>query len=133
MTHQPNLTSLGALISSADPDRLVDWYRTALEPLGARWDEHMLVLGGDRDETVLGFDRRDDVADKAQEPGRQMLCFTVRDIRAAEAHLNSLGVPWIRPPEEIAPGVWFSTVEDPDGNYVQFIQAPPQGEGADGG
>jgi len=127
MTEQPNLTALGVLVGGADPDRLVEWYRAALEPLGARWDEHMLVVGEGAGTGVIGFDGRDDVADTTREPGRQMICLTVRDVRAAEAHLDSLGVRWIRRPEEMAPGVWFSTVEDPDGNYLQFIQAPAAG------
>ncbi|SCK49597.1 Glyoxalase-like domain-containing protein [Streptomyces sp. WMMB 714] len=50
-----------------------------------------------------------------------MINFMVRDIRAVERHLNSLGVRWVRPVEAGGDGFW-STVEDPDGNYVQFIQ-----------
>lgn len=114
-----NLHAAGILLSSTDPDRLIAWYRSALEPLGARWEEHLLAIG---DGMYLGFDRRDDVAAKAAEPGRHMVNFSVRDIRAAEQHLNSLGVRWVRPVEPTDIGFWFSTVEDPDGNYVQFIQ-----------
>src|SRR5690606_18312983 len=81
----------GIVLASTDPEELTRWYRSALEPLGARWDEHMLVLGG----MYLGFDSRDDIAASPAEPGRVLLNVTVRDIRAAERHLNSLGVRWI--------------------------------------
>ncbi|MFC4494195.1 VOC family protein [Streptomyces ovatisporus] len=114
-----NLHAVGILLSSTDRDRLIAWYRSALEPLGARWEEHLLAIG---DGMYLGFDKRDDVAPRSAEPGRHMVNFSVRDIRAAERHLNSLGVRWVRPVEETDFGFWFSTVEDPDGNYVQFIQ-----------
>lgn len=119
MAPQSNLHASGILLSSTDPDRLIAWYRGALEPLGARWEEHMLAVG---DGMYVGFDRRDDIAEKSAEPGRHIVNFSVHDIRAAERHLNTLGVRWVRPVELTDFGAWFSTVEDPDGNYVQFIQ-----------
>jgi predicted enzyme related to lactoylglutathione lyase len=123
MASTSNLDTSGVLISSTDPDRLVAWYRAALEPLGAVWQEHMLLVAGGM---YVGFDGRDDIAGKPAEPGRHMVNFTVRDIRAAEAHLNTLGVTWIRPLEEVDDGLFFSTVTDPDGNYLQFIQVPAE-------
>lgn len=121
MATTDNLDTSGVLIGSTDPDRLVAWYRAALEPLGAEWREHMLLVAGGM---YVGFDRRDDVADKPAEAGRHLVNFTVRDIRAAEAHLNGLGVTWTRPVEEADPGFFISTVTDPDGNLVQFLQVP---------
>src|SRR4051794_8556664 len=114
-----NLAMSGTVLGSTDPDRLIAWYRAALEPLGARWDTHALVIA---DGMYIGFDGRDDIAEKAAEQGRHLVNFGVRDIRAAEAHLNTLGVRWVRPVELSEYGAWFSTVEDPDGNYIQFIQ-----------
>lgn len=115
------LGTSGILLGSADPDRLVAWYRAVLEPLGARWREHMLVVA---DGMYIGFDQRDDVADGAAEPGRQLINFSVRDIRATERHLDTLGVEWVRPVEWTPFGAYFSTVADPDGNLVQFIHEP---------
>ncbi|MGH3311020.1 MAG: VOC family protein [Streptomyces sp.] len=123
MAAQSTLNTCGILLSSTDRDRLVAWYRAALEPLGARWAEHMLVIA---DGTYVGFDHRDDIADKTVEPGRSLVNFGVRDIRVAEAHLDSLGVRWVRPVEKTDFGAWFSTVADPDGNYVQFIEMPAE-------
>lgn len=115
------ITGLGVILGSTDPDALIAWYRAALEPLGARWAEHLLIVGPG---AIIGFDRRDDVADKAAEPGRHLINLTVRDIRAAERHLDSLGVTWVRPVEEVGDGWYFSTVVDPVGNYLQILQGP---------
>ncbi|WP_328537142.1 VOC family protein [Streptomyces sp. NBC_00344] len=121
MASQDNITGLGVILGSTEPERLIEWYRAALEPLGARWEGHMLFVGH---HSVIGFDRRDDVADTAAEPGRHLLNITVRDIRAAEQHLNTLGVKWVRPVEEAGGGWIFSTVLDPVGNYLQILQGP---------
>jgi hypothetical protein len=49
----------------------------------------------------------------------------VRDTRAVEKHINTVGVERARPVEEAGGGWVFSTVLDPpDGNYLQFIQGP---------
>ncbi|MFD7747674.1 VOC family protein [Streptomyces sp. NPDC059698] len=116
-----DVTGLGVVLGSTDSDALIAWYRAALEPLGARWAEHLLLVGPG---AVIGFDQRNDVADRAAEPGRHLINLTVRDIRAAEKHLNSLGVTWVRPVEEAGGGWFFSTLVDPVGNYLQILQGP---------
>lgn len=115
------ITGLGIIIGSTDSAALIAWYRAALEPLGARWAEHFLIVGPG---AIIGFDERDDVADRAAEPGRQLINLTVRDIRAAEEHLNTLGVTWVRPVEDTGGGWFFSTIVDPVGNYLQLLQGP---------
>ncbi|SOD64105.1 hypothetical protein SAMN06297387_11485 [Streptomyces zhaozhouensis] len=120
MPHE-NVNGLGILVCGTDVEKLVAWYRAALEPLGARWEEHLLTVGPG---AVIGFDQRDDVAERAAEPGRMLVNITVRDIRAAERHLNALGVTWVRPVEEAGDGWYFSTITDPVGNYLQFLQGP---------
>ncbi|MGQ4714441.1 VOC family protein [Streptomyces anulatus] len=120
-TSTGGITGLGIIIGSTDSTALIAWYRAALEPLGARWAEHFLIVGPG---AIIGFDERDDVADKAAEPGRQLINLTVRDIRAAEKHLNTLGVTWVRPVEDTGDGWFFSTIVDPVGNYLQLLQGP---------
>ncbi|MFJ7085300.1 VOC family protein [Streptomyces griseus] len=115
------ITGLGVVLGSTDRDALIAWYRAALEPLGARWAEHLLIVGPG---AIIGFDERDDVADKAAEPGRHLINITVRDIRAAERHLDSRGVTWVRPVEDVGEGWFFSTIVDPVGNYLQILQGP---------
>ncbi|UPT42603.1 VOC family protein [Streptomyces sp. WAC00303] len=120
-TGTEGITGLGVVIGSTDSAALIAWYRAALEPLGARWAEHLLIVGPG---AIIGFDERDDVADKAAEPGRQLINLTVRDIRAAEKHLNTLGVTWVRPVEDTGDGWFFSTIVDPVGNFLQILQGP---------
>ncbi|MGC5535656.1 VOC family protein [Streptomyces sp. SR-10] len=120
-TGTEGITGLGVVIGSTDSAALIAWYRAALEPLGARWAEHLLIVGPG---AIIGFDERDDVADRAAEPGRQLINLTVRDIRAAEKHLNTLGVTWVRPVEDTGDGWFFSTIVDPVGNYLQILQGP---------
>lgn len=115
------ITGLGVVLGSTDSAALIAWYRAALEPLGARWAEHLLIIGPG---AIIGFDERDDVADRSAEPGRQLINLTVGDIRAAEKHLNTLGVTWVRPVEEVGDGWYFSTIVDPVGNYLQILQGP---------
>ncbi|MDT0346841.1 VOC family protein [Streptomyces litchfieldiae] len=112
----------GLVLGSTDPERLYEWYRAAFAPDAEKVSEPVLALqlGG----TWLIFERRDDVAPRAAEPGRVLFNFEVDDIRAAEARLNELGARWIRPVTEPVPGepVVLATVEDPDGNYPQLVQ-----------
>jgi predicted enzyme related to lactoylglutathione lyase len=118
----PSPPRLGGLVlGSTDPRRLYEWYRSVFAPDAEKQDDMLaLELGG----TWLIFEERDDVAARAAEPGRVLFNFEVADIRAAEARLNELGVRWVRPVTEPAPGdpVLLATVEDPDGNYPQIIQ-----------
>ncbi len=113
----------GLVLGSTDPQRLYDWYKAAFAPeatLPAEMPVLALELGG----TWLIFERRDDVGERAAEPGRVLFNIEVDDIRAAEERLNGLGVTWIRPVSEPAPGepVRLATVTDPDGNYPQIIE-----------
>lgn len=105
-----------ALLASTDPDRLRRWYE---EATGAEPD-----VDGFLDFGFLGVlvDRRDDVGPRAAEPARLILNYHVTDIHAVAARLEELGAPWVSPVEYRDAGLWFGTVEDPDGNYVQFIE-----------
>lgn len=57
-TGTEGITGLGVVIGSTDSAALIAWYRAALEPLGARWAEHLLIVGPG---AIIGFDERDDV------------------------------------------------------------------------
>ena len=58
------------------------------------------------------------------EGGTGMRYFTiaVNDIAAAVADCEKAGAPVVWPLREIRPGVKIAMVEDPDGNWVEFIQ-----------
>jgi predicted enzyme related to lactoylglutathione lyase len=107
---------LGSLVlGSDDPDRLSAWYRTAFAPSA----EVGTVL--DLSSGRLIFDRRGDLEQVPREPGRILINLYVENIRAVEAHLNALGVEWVRPVESFPPGT-IATLKDRDGNYVQIIE-----------
>jgi len=108
-----------ALLASTHPERLRRWY---MEATGAAPD-----TDGFLDYRTLGVlvDPRDDIAPQAAEPARLILNYHVTDIHAVAARLEKLGAPWVAPVEYRDAGLWFGTVEDPDGNYVQFIETTP--------
>ena len=106
------------LLASTDPAGLRDWYE---EVLGL-----VPNVDGFFDCGVgLLIDERDDVAARAAEPGRVILNHHVRDIHAAAARADRIGARWVAPVEHRDVGLWFGTLEDPDGNYVQLIQETP--------
>ncbi len=106
------------LLASTDPDRLRGWY---LEALGLTEDADGFLDCG----IGLLVDQRDDVAPRTAEPGRVVLNHHVPDIRAAERRLDIAGAQWVSPVEYRDAGLWFGTVEDPDGNLVQLIEETP--------
>jgi predicted enzyme related to lactoylglutathione lyase len=114
----------GLVLGSTDPQRLYDWYRAAFAPDSGPVPSEMPVLALELGGTWLIFEHRDDVAERAVEPGRVLFNIEVADIRAAEARLTAMGARWIRPVTEPSPGepVLLATVEDPDGNYPQIFQ-----------
>ena len=53
--------------------------------------------------------------------GLRYLTITVDDVRAAVADCEEAGAPVAWPPVESRPGVTVAMVEDPDGNWVEFL------------
>ena len=106
------------LLASAHPERLKRWY---VEAFDVQPDaDGFLPLG-----PGMLIDGRDDVDARTAEPGRVILNHHVPDIHAAAKRLDQLRAPWVSPVEYRDAGLWFGTVEDPDGNYVQLIQTTP--------
>ena len=54
--------------------------------------------------------------------GLRYLTITVDDVRAAVADCEDAGAPVAWPPVESRPGVTVAMVEDPDGNWVEFLE-----------
>src|SRR5687768_7299557 len=103
------------LLGTTRPEELRDWYRRALAP-GHEADGPI-----DFGRLLLLIDKRDDVSEKNNEPGRMIFNFHVDDFDAVEAQLRAAGVDWLFPVEDRGPGR-FGTFADPDGNYLQIIQ-----------
>ncbi len=55
--------------------------------------------------------------------GMRYFTIAVDDVAAAAADCEAAGAPVVWPPRESRPGVTIAMVEDPDGNWVEFIQA----------
>jgi catechol 2,3-dioxygenase-like lactoylglutathione lyase family enzyme len=111
------MTAHSMLLGSANPGRLLEWYSRAFE---TEADVENGILAFSTGFTIK-VEGRDDVAATTPEPGRHIVNVHVTDARAAEKHLDALGVTWLVQPEEREPGI-FGTLVDPDGNYVQIIE-----------
>ena len=109
---------LSMLIGSADPDRLTSGTST-------RSASSRTPTASCSSARSASWSSARRVAPTAAEPGRYLLNFHVPDIKAAAEHLDGLGVTWVAPVEFRDAGLWFGTVTDPDGNYVQLIETTP--------
>ena len=54
--------------------------------------------------------------------GLRYFTLSVDDVQAAVAECEAAGAPVVWPPTESRPGVTIAMVEDPDGNWVEFIR-----------
>ncbi len=54
--------------------------------------------------------------------GLRYFTLSVDDVHAAVADCEAAGAPVVWPPTESRPGVTIAMVEDPDGNWVEFIR-----------
>ena len=54
--------------------------------------------------------------------GLRYFTLSVDDVQAAVAGCEAAGAPVVWPPTESRPGVTIAMVEDPDGNWVEFIK-----------
>ncbi len=103
------------IIATDQPATMADWYATVL---GASRESDNVV----RHETlqIIVFPH-DAVTGASVQPERMMLNFHVADVARFTAHVDGLGMIWKRPfePEEFG---MLATLEDPDGNYVQFLK-----------
>lgn len=111
--HAPPLGSI--LLGSTDPDRLRAWYADVFAT--AADEDGFLHFGG----VGVLVDGRDDVADRAAEPGRVIVNFHVDDARATAQRLEEAGANILVGPEWRGVA-WFVTAEDPDGNLLQAIE-----------
>ena len=103
------------LVGSADPARLRSWYAAAF---GVCPDEDGVLDFG----TIRVVIDKRDIAARAAEPGRMILTFGVEDMAAAEARLIDREVTWVREVQDTPIGK-IGTLVDPDGNYVQVMEA----------
>lgn len=111
-----------AALSVRDFKRALGWYRDVLgldtvysfeEPM--KWGEISTPVPG---LTIGVGETTDDVPSN----GSMMLSFGVTDIEAARAELESKGVSFAGPTQEIPGTVKLATFSDPDGNQFMLAQ-----------
>ncbi len=54
--------------------------------------------------------------------GGSHVAFIVNDIQAMFEHVTGNGAMKMNPPAEIVPGRWACYMQDPEGNWIEFVQ-----------
>lgn len=105
-------------ILTRDVPRLARWYRTLLGVDGQSDDPvHQVVLAQEPSLTIL--------RDEGERTGQGMcVAFTVEDMDAAYAHVQSMGAEVVTPPVKRPWGAVNLCLRDPDGNLVYLRQLP---------
>ena len=113
-------TVVGVTIWTDNLERLVSFYRDILGLKMHRdhGDFVNFVFGPMR----LNLGQHDRVTGGTADPFRIMVHYGVDDIHTEHTRLASLGVEFIRPPEQEEWGGWVATLSDPDGNILQLLQ-----------
>lgn len=103
------------IIATDQPARMADWYSAILN---ATRETDNVVRHGDVQIILFPHDA---VSGRNPHPERMMVNFRIDDPDAFTAHATIVGATWKRPFEAEEFGV-MATLEDPDGNYVQFLK-----------
>lgn len=108
------------IIFSENPGKLVAFYKKILgmEPGWTGGDFTGFKVGSG----FLTIGPHSDVKGQARDPKRVMFFFETTDVEGEHKRMLGLGAKEIaapyKPGEE--PGMWLSTLADPDGNYFQL-------------
>lgn len=106
------------MMGSENPKKLADFYNKVIGD--AAWhdgDWYGYQLGGG-----LLIGPHSEVKGKNKTPGRIMIGFETKDVKAEFARIKELGGEVVAEPYN--PGedksLWLATIADPDGNYLQL-------------
>ena len=113
---------VGIVLWTDNLDEMVSFYKDILElPLhSSRPNFVSFEFGNFR----LNIGNHSEVHGIAKDPYRIMIHLSVPHIDYWYERLNSLGIKFIRAPEEESWGGIVATFPDPDGNMLQFLQFP---------
>lgn len=111
----------GIIITSENPGQLIEFYQEVFQKDKPDW------IGGE----YAGFELENanlvvgphsEVHGKNSQPGRIMVNLEVEDVEAEFERLVDLGAKPVAKPYKPAEEdqMWLSTLEDPDGNYIQL-------------
>ena len=116
---------ISVCIWSQNYEKLAKWYE---DVLGFKVHQRLTLP----DDTGIDFDflpthfyvgRHSKIKDKSKDPFRIMVGFNVESVNAAFNELKKKDVKFIAKPFEGPPGgFWCMTIEDPDGNIIQFFE-----------
>jgi len=118
------------LIGSADPKRLVDYYRKLLGEPGMADGPYTGWLLGSGFVTV---GPHDEVTGKNAQPGRLIWNIETPDVKGEFDRMKAAGAIVVREPYSFEgyPDSWVATLADPDDNYFQLMSPmSPDGDGA---
>jgi predicted enzyme related to lactoylglutathione lyase len=68
----------------------------------------------------ISFGEHSEVADKAEDPKRNILNYETEDVQKEFDRIKGYGAEVIKEPYEMG-GAWIATLADPDGNYFQLM------------
>ena len=118
-----NLNSI--LIGSADPQRLVDYYRTIFGDPG--WDDGGF-FGWQIGSGWLTVGGHDEVTGQNSQPGRLIWNIECYDVAEEFERMKAAGAIVVREPYSMGDD-WdglIATLADPDGNYFQLMSEMPE-------
>ena len=81
-------------------------------------------------DTHITIGEHSEVKGKSKEPQRIILNFETNEVKQEFERVRALGATVIKEPYEMpgeagsasgGEGMWIATLEDPDGNYFQFV------------
>lgn len=110
-------------ISSADPERLMAFYR---DVVGLKLRDDMGPNTFDVCGIAFGIGEHSEITGATKEPARVLFTLWVDDVAAEEARLDAAGVRFIRRQGKEYWGGVISTFADPDGNLMQIMQLVPE-------
>ncbi|MEV4622275.1 VOC family protein [Asanoa sp. NPDC049573] len=117
----------GLIVVSAEPDRLVHFYRDLLGvPLvEERHGDSAPHWGCELGDVHFAIHPADDYPGEPTGGGGVKLAFLVFDLDALVTRLTAQGVELRYPPVEFGTESWITAVHDPDGNLVELTQLGP--------
>jgi predicted enzyme related to lactoylglutathione lyase len=111
----------GASIWSEDLNNLLPFYRDTIGlPLSIESPDFVVL--GDLDGATLGLGTHSEVKGRNNDPARHMIVLMTDDVDAEFRRLKGLGVDFVDDPTNFGE-VIVATLKDPEGNYVQLLQA----------
>ena len=108
------------LIGSADPERLVDYYKKVLgEPAMSDGGYTGWLIGSG----FMSVGAHSEVTGKNPQPGRLIWNIETTDVKGEFDRMKAAGAIVVREPYSFEgyPDAWIATLADPDDNYFQLM------------